>query len=78
MENLDLLKAQALEYGNLDFSIITKRPEGMPSELYKFMRKSSNKVIEKYLNGTRDVTLSKVPKKIMSKHLEILAKHESK
>lgn len=64
MDNIELLEKQMTEYGNLDFSIITERPEGMPIELYKFIRKSSNKVLNKYTKGIRDNEISKIPKKL--------------
>ena len=52
-DKLKLLEEQAeqyaQEYGKVDFTIITSRPEGMPYELYKFLRSASNKAVKEYL-----------------------------
>lgn len=52
-EKLEKLENEAKELREknpqMDFTIITERPEGMSRELYKFMRKLSNKTIRNYI-----------------------------
>lgn len=48
--NLELIKKQAKEYKGKIPDIITYRPEGMPNELYKYLRGVSKAGVKQYLN----------------------------